>query len=251
MTVDPRFRLATRGAAVVLGVMAQDLPSEIIAGISFTGRSGGVVKALSGFRKGHHSVPDAANAVTNAFLGKICAAELGEQAENLFQKVRSGLGYKRKDLTLALTPPSAELTTKDFTVGIDYALEEQDPACYRVTQVMHGLRNGELVRTEEFAAIFAAAFAEISFGLKKGTRVEAMIDLIEALDEEGGLSVSYPADCRECLIRVSGVAAEVRCTGATLDMVFPRAGSPRELITEFAAVRGAFAVSRELAGLIG
>ena len=40
-------------------------------------------------------------------------------------------------------------------------------------------------------------------------------------------------------------------TGATLDMVFPRAASPRELMAEFAAVRGAFAVSRELAGLIG
>jgi hypothetical protein len=113
------FRLAARASAVLLGVtMAQDLPSAIIAGISFTGRSGGVVKALSGFRKGHHSVPDAANAVTNAFLGKICATELGEQAETLFQKVRTGLGYKRKDLALALTPPSAELTTKDFTVAL-------------------------------------------------------------------------------------------------------------------------------------
>lgn len=235
----------------MLMAMAQDLPSEIIAGISFTGRSGGVVKTLAGFRKGHHSVPDAANAVTNAFLGEICASELGEQAEALFQKVRTGLGYKRKDLTLALTPPSAELTTKDFIVGIEYALDEQDPARYRVTEVMHGVRSGELVRTEEFATIFAGAFAEISFGLKKGTRVEAMIDLIEALDAEGGLTVSYPADCRECLIRVTGVAAEVRCTGATLDMVFPRAGSPGELMAEFAAVRGAFAVSRELAGLIG
>jgi hypothetical protein len=34
-------------------------------------------------------------------------------------------------------------------------------------------------------------------------------------------------------------------------MVFPRAGSPRELMAEFAAVRGAFGVSRELAGLMG
>jgi hypothetical protein len=46
------------------------------------------------------------------------------------------------------------------------------------------------------------------------------------------------------------VDAQVRCTGATLDLVFPRAGSPRELIAGFAAVRGAFAVSRELAGLL-
>jgi hypothetical protein len=38
--------------------------------------------------------------------------------------------------------------------------------------------------------------------------------------------------------------------GVGLDIMFPRAGSPWELIAGFAAVRGAVAVSRELAGLI-
>jgi hypothetical protein len=47
-------------------------------GILFTGRGGGAVKQLAGFKKSHHSVPDAANATTNAFLGKLCAGELAE-----------------------------------------------------------------------------------------------------------------------------------------------------------------------------
>lgn len=231
--------------------MAQDLPSDIIAGISFVGRSGGAVKTLAGFRKGHHTVPDAASAVTQAFLGKICAAELGGETEDLFQRARTGLGYKRKDLGVSLTPPTAVLSAKDFTVDFSYALDERDPSRYVVTRMLHGLRSAELARTDEFAAIFAGAFSEISFGLKKGARVEAVIDLIEHLDGEGGLAVDYPADCRECMIRVTGVAAAVRCTGAALEMVFPRAGSPGDLMVEFAAVRGAFAVSRELAGMIG
>jgi hypothetical protein len=50
---------------------------------------------------------------------------------------------------------------------------------------------------------------------------------------------------------VEGVDAEVRCTGAALDMVFPRSGSPRELMAEFERLRGAFATSPVLAGLIG
>ncbi len=74
--------------------------------------------------------------------------------------------------------------------------------------------------------------------------------MIEALDGEGGLTVSYPSDCRECVIRVEGVDAVVRCSGGTLEMVFPRAGAPNELMAGFAAVRGAFAVSRVLAGLL-
>jgi hypothetical protein len=230
--------------------MAAALPSEIIAGIGFTGRTGGTVKTLHGFRKGHHTVPDLANATTNAFLGKICAGELGEQAEAVFQKVRAGLGYKRREISLELTAPVAVLAAKDFTLEISYALEAADPARYWVTRLMHSLRSGDLAQTEEFAAIFAAMFSEITFGLKKGARVEAVIDAIEALDEAAGLVVNYPADCCECVIGVAGVDAQVRCTGATLDIVFPRAGSPRELIAGFAAVRGAFAVSRELAGLL-
>ena len=130
------------------------------------------------------------------------------------------------------------------------ALEAADPARYLVTQLLHSLRNGDLAQTEEFAGIFAAMFSEITLGLKKGARVEAVIDVIEALDESAGLRVDYPADCRECTIAVEGVEAQVRCTGATLDIVFPRAGSPRELMAGFAAVRGAFAVSKDLAGLL-
>lgn len=230
--------------------MASALSSDIIAGIGFIGRSGGAVKTLHGFKKGHHTLPDAANATTNAFLGKICAAELGEQAEALFQRVRAELGYKRREISLALASPGAVLAAKDFTVEITYALENADPARYLVTQILHSLRSDDLAQTEEFAAVFAAMFSEITFGLKKGARVEAVIDAIEALDETAGLAVNYPADCRECIIGVQGVDAQVRCTGATLDIVFPRAGSPRDLIAGFAAVRGAFAVSRELAGLL-
>jgi hypothetical protein len=231
--------------------MADALPSGIIAGIAFVGRGGGAVKSLGGFRKQHHTVPDAANATTNAFLAKLCAGELAAEAETLFQAVRAGLAYKRKDVALSVSSPLAALTAKDFTVEISYALEEADPARYAVTTTLHSLRSAELARTTEFVAVFAGKFSELSFALKKGARVEAVVDAIEALDGEGGMAVSYPSDCRECEITVEGVDARVRCTGATLDMVFPRAAGPAELMDGFAAVRGAFAMSKALSGLIG
>lgn len=231
--------------------MTGELPSSIVASISFIGGGGGAVKTLSGFKKGHHTLPDAANPTTNAFLGKICAGELGAQAEKLFQSVRAGLSYRRKDLTLTVASPLAVLAAKDFTVEIAYALEETDPARYTVTTTLHDLKSAELARTEEFSAIFSGMFSIVAFALEKGASVEAMIDAIEALDGKGGLEVSYPSDYRECVIVVEGVEACVRCTGAALEIVFPRAGSPRELMDGFAAVRGAFEVSPKLAGMVG
>jgi len=230
--------------------MTDELPSRVIAGVAFVGRGGGLVKVLAGFRKGHHAVPDAANAVTNAFLGKICAGELAEEAERLFQEVRGALAYKRKELSLTVTSPLAVLTARDFTVEIAYALEEPDPARYAVTTTLRDLHDVALARREEFSRVFAGRFTELSFALAKGARVEAVIDAIEALDGEGGLGVRFPSDCRDCTISVAGVDAEVRCTGATLEVVFPRGLAPAELIDAFAAVREAFQISKALSGLI-
>jgi len=189
--------------------------------------------------------------VTNGFLGKICERELAAEAEKLFQAVRTGLDYKRKDVTLAVTSPLAVLTAKDFVVEIFYALEESEPTRYAVTTTLREMRNADLARTEEFARIFAGRFSEISFALKKGARVEAVVDAIEGLDGEGGLGVRYPSDCSECTISVEGVDARVRCTAAAIEVVFPRGGAPGELMEAFARVRGAFAINRVLAGLIG
>lgn len=231
--------------------MPADLPSRVIASIAFAGRTGGEVKRLAGFRKDRHTLPDEANAATNAFLGKICEAELAEEAEKLFQEARAGLGYKRREIALTITSPQAVLSAKDFTVEIGYALEERDAGRYIVTTTLRELSDIETARREEFLRIFSGKFTEISFELKKGARVEAVIDAIEALDGEGGLTVDYPSDYSDCTIRVEGVDAAVRCTGSALEVVFPRGGSPAELIDAFAAVSEAFQISKALRGLIG
>lgn len=230
--------------------MSEELPSRVVASIAFVGRSGGQVKTLGGFKKGHHTLPGAANAVTTAFLGKICVAELTEEAERLFQAVRAGLGYKRTDLALSVTAPLAVLTAQDFTLEIAYALDEGEATRYGVTTTMRELRDLEFARRAVVSQIFAGAFSEICFSLLKGSRVEAVIDAIESLEGQGGLTVTYPSDCRDCTIRVEGVDADVRCTGATLDVVFSRRGAPAELIDAFASVREAFQVSKTLRGLI-
>jgi hypothetical protein len=95
------------------------------------------------------------------------------------------------------------------------------------------------------------ADSEIRFPLITAARDEAVIAAIEALEGEARLKVVYPSDYRDCTIRVDGVDADVRCTGATLDVIFPRAGAPGELIDAFTSVREAFQISKALRGLIG
>lgn len=226
--------------------------NPFVSRISLVGRSTGLVKNLAGFRKQHHTVPDAVNAATTAFLGKLCAAELAEEAEGFFQRSKAAFAYKRTDLTLDVTSPTAVLTAKDFTLELAYALEKANAAGYEVTRTLHSLREGGLVARPEFNDLFAAMFTGMVFGLAKGVKVEAVIDAVEARGGEDGLAVSYPSDCRHCVLLVDGVSAEVLCDGATLEMRFPKPGSPAELVEAFAAVRSAFALTknRVLAGLL-
>ena len=227
-------------------------PQPFVSRLSLVGRRTGRVKALAGFKKQHHTVPDAVNAATSAFLGKLCTGELAAEGEQWFQRAKAAFGYKRAELTLEVASPAAVLVTKDFTLEIAYALEAADPAGYGVTHTLHNLSSGELVGRAEFDDLFARMFEGMVFGLTKGARVEAVIDAVEAQAGVGGLTVSYPSDCRHCVLAVAGVDAAVVCDGATLELRFPRPGSPRELVAAFAAVRSAFALSKDpvLAGLL-
>jgi len=237
--------------------MPNTVPASVIADLRFIGRENGPVKSLSGFNKKRHTLPDAANAATNAFLARLCAPELAERGEALFQAVREAMGYKRREISLTLDNDSglARLCAQDFALEIFYALESGAPEFYAVTQTLLDARTSELLHNAAFNEVFARAFSELSFILKKGVQVEAVIDAVEALGEVGKpsqspLRVSYPSDCSVCEIAVEGVEARVRCTGASIDMVFARAGSPLELLREFAAVRSAFSLSELLRGLV-
>ncbi len=226
-----------------------------ISQVRLTGGAEGAVKALRGFDKSRHSVPDAVNAATSGFLARLCAAELTEEAEGMFQRARAAMAYKRKDLSLDVGAGQATLTARDFCWELAYALEAADPSRYAITRTLHSLRSGELVRLPEFDALFAGQFDAVVFDLARGVRVEAVIDAVEALEGEAEeiLRVDYPSDCSRCTLSAPGVTAQVECDGATLAMRFARAGSPAECLTEFAALREAFRLSKDrtLAGLIG
>ena len=223
-------------------------PRSFISQVSLVGRSDGAFKALRGFDRKRHTEPDVVNQATSSFLAKLCAPELAELAEGFFQNARAALTYKRKEIV--------------------YALDPVDPTSITITRTLHSIKNGDLLRVAEFDALFAGQFTAIAFALKKGVRVEAVIVAVEALaaaedeavntggggdpEAAGRLRVDYPSDCSRCTLTVAGVGAAVVCDGATLEMRFEKAGSPRELVEAFAAVRKAFALTknRALAGLL-
>ena len=250
----PHSALAAVPGGGLLGSVdaSSDYSASTLAALSFAGSTGGVVKRLRGFRKDRHTVPDAVNAATSAFFARICADDLAEEAESWFQRARSGFDYKRADLRVEFGPANALLLARDFSFERAWALNAADPAHYVVTRTLRDVRDGLFLQGEACASVFAGTFTQIVFSLSRGVAVEAVIDAVEGPGVHAGMTVSYPANCSECTVAVPGVDASVRCTGAALELVFPRAGSPRELIEGFGAVRAAFRFTGRdaLAGLV-
>ncbi len=232
---------------------AEKKSSGFVQGIRLVGRTTGPVKTLRGFRKGQHTVPDAVNPTTLAFLGRLCAEELGEEAEALFQRARGVCAYKRKDLDLSVSPPGATLTAKDFTLEIVYSFDGDNAAAWRNEWQLSGFTELDFLRGEACGELFSGRFQELVFSLDgRGGQVEAVIDAVEEL-EDGSLRVDYPSDYAHCMLSVPGVDATVRFDGMELAMVFPCGGSPAELLDGFLAVREAFSLSKSkaLSGLLG
>lgn len=228
--------------------------AKIFESLSFRGRTTGAFKTLRGFKKSFHTVPDAVNATTNAFLAKLAADELAEEGEACFQRARTLLNYKRKDLTLDLAAGAATLSAKDFSLAIVYSLSEDNPAEYLVTRSLENLRNADFLSLPQTDELLGGLFNEVNFQLSRGAPVENVIDAVEGLGDRAGsaMSVTYPSNCATCTLAVEGVDAEVRYEPHELSIVFPRTAPPGALWTSFLAVRHAFALSEDetLTGLI-
>lgn len=230
--------------------MSAEPPPSLVSALTFVGRETAAFKSLPGFQKGRHTVPTAVTPATTAFLAKLCADPLADAAEDFFQRTRAALGYKRREISLAVASPSAVLSTPDFSFELAYALEAGDPAQYSVTSSLRSLARAGLARQPEFDELFAGRFHDLVFSLRGGVRVEAVIDAVESLENGAGLTVAYPSDYRECTITLDDVDTVICCTGATLELRVRTAGSPAVLLDAFGAVRSAFAAHAGLEGLL-
>jgi hypothetical protein len=226
---------------------------DVVQGLSFRASTTGAVKRLAAFDKSRHTVPDAVNQATSAFLARLVADELAAEAERAFQEARAAFGYKRRAIELSVGSPIAVLTATDFVLELAYGLAERDPAEWTLTRSLHPRSDSGFLRRAECDRIFAGMFTDLVFSFSRAVDIEAVIDAVEALDEDHDLHVDYPSDCRDCTLTVPDVDATVRVTANGLEMAFPRGGAPAEQLDGFMAVRQRFrmAESTLLGGLLG
>jgi hypothetical protein len=200
--------------------------------IFFSREESGNIKSLSGFKKGFHRVPERITRATESFLSDISATEIKDEAENIFQRLKASLNYKRRDIELNYGDGSASIIAKDFDVDIFISQNSADPSEYVLQVELKNIRSPEIIVSDTLNKIFSREFDSLTFEFKDAIRIEDIIDKIEALDNDN-ISIDYPGDYDYCKISIEGLYSEIEITSSSFKIVNPAPTSPKKLLDSF------------------
>lgn len=202
----------------------------------FYGEHSARVKSLSGFEK-HHHVPNKADDRANAWIAKIAKKELDEMLDDVHQKLRAHLGYRRNEMDLSESDGSKTIITRDFTYHISVTLDPEDLRDVIWKREIVNLSNPDVVNTPEFEAVFENSFNKVEFEFVHETiDLADLIDQIEAMKD---LEVNFPPDYSSCTIWSKDFNDFSIVVGPkTFTIETDKRQSPRNLLEGFLNIQG-------------
>ena len=169
-------------------------------GAAFGDHKDGLVKDLPGFNKQRgHFVPDRMSSAAAAFIAQIGAELIKEEAGALFDTLKAGLAYNRRDIQIEHENGSALVTSKHFTLSAGIGQHPEKPAYYRRTILIEGFTDPEIIMDPRFNEAFLGTFSFLRVDLGSQQDVEGLIDLIEG-GSRPGITCTYPRDASEARI---------------------------------------------------
>ena len=166
-----------------------------IRSIVLRGKERRPVKKLAGFEK-HHSLPQRADAYHNGWIGKIAAADLEEEINDLVGLLRRQLGLKRADFEAHVDGAAAVVRTSQFEFTVSVALVEGNLSEVCWTRELTPLEHISALKAPGVNEVFGDQLSEIDLQLVHRAEIQELIDAFE----EKGLDVDYPYDCTSCKI---------------------------------------------------
>lgn len=189
------------------------------------------VRSLSGFKKGRHTVPREVAEYASDWIGSIANDDVKERVNERFQEIKSALALKRKDIEVV----DDRIITKDFEYSIwcDQDSEEPDVAVFH--EALSSV-SPEMLANPDLNELFDDTFSEMILSTKKKIDVDAIIDTIEEL-EDPGVTVSYDAGDKGCIVTVHATKTELFVTDTSVRVVLQTRTNPQGLVAAFTESR--------------
>lgn len=204
-------------------------------------------KNLNGFQK-HHRVPQNDSVSDRQFLAELTAADLDADLQKTFSNLRSGFGFKRKELTV--TGPvdgSGVIETPFFTYEINVLLCEDDVSQVAWRSAISQIRVPDHIFSDSFQKTFGNRFSIMEVSTSEPLNIEAIIDHVEEAELDS-VSVNYDKDATWCEIRVAEAQASVNVRDTSIRINSLVDGSPRQLLETFLDFQQQFLASLDCGG---
>jgi uncharacterized caspase-like protein len=203
------------------------------AQVTISAERTGMIKDLPGY-KSFHKLPNDFSEYAANFVRTVGSELLITALDEMATAVRKELGYKRRDLVRSdPSSGSASLITPDFDFVVQITQDTESTARYSLRNIVENFKNPTLLLDERFNDLFAAEFHELAFTAPTNIDVEALIDRIEALENET-ITVEYKqSDTSKCRVRMAGFKYEIAIDRHGLTMVSATKQSPLQLASAF------------------
>lgn len=196
------------------------------------------VKDLSGFRK-HHRAPTK-EAASESWLAELAMEDLVSDLEETYSKLRSGFGFKRKQLTAAdPTENVGEVATPGFTYEVSISPIEDQPKLALWRRAISRISDADTVTSAEFEETFGNLFNILELALEKPVDVEDVIDEVEDCDDPN-VSVDYEKDATWCRIDFRGRNESVHVEAERIQVRSSGDIPPSQLIEAFLSAHAQF-----------
>ena len=196
------------------------------------------LKSLGGYQK-HHRL-SGKEVVSDKFLTDLAASDLNDELESAFAKLRSGFGFKRKELT-ATDPMEncGEVATPGFTYEVSVSTIDGEPSNVLWRRAISRISDAETVTSPQFEETFGTQFNILELALTEPVDVEAVIDEVEDCDDPS-VTVDYEKDASWCRIEFRGRKESIHVESDCIRVRSSGEISPSDLIETFLVAHAQF-----------
>ena len=203
------------------------------------GTSRSKVKALSAYDNSQHSVPKIHDDRSSFFISKLAEADITNDVESTFQKLRKAFKFKRKEIKVLTPEPGWGLIeTRYFDYAIYATLDPEDLSSVLWDRSVRQIRSFDQIGSEAFAAIFDLVFNRIEKSFQTPIEIDDWIDNIEDLDDER-IQLDYDSGLSHCRLRMDGIAPEIEVTATQFSVVHPSPAKVADIVASYLEIHDA------------
>lgn len=207
-----------------------ETPANFIKDSALLGEARGRVRELSGYRK--PPIPLSTHSQwEQRFVENSGAIEVVKQATEIFEKIRSSFGYKRKDLDFSNDGSSATIKTPDFDVNVTLAQHPAAADDYVLKTEVAAFRRPDVIKDVNFLEIFTHYCDSVVIELTSELDLKAKIDQIEDIEFLAD-GLDYDPDCTEFTLRIPGLGIVLYATSSKIIFSLIGQGDLEKLIED-------------------